>query len=123
MKNGGTWTRLVLACAIALSLVSSIAQAGGNKVVIKNKTDWEIHHLFLSPVEVEKWGPDQLGDEIIAPGKTFELHSIPCDEYDVKLIDEDGDECVVTEVTICSGQEGWIIDNDDLLACEEESGE
>jgi hypothetical protein len=122
-KVGTTCVRVALVGALALSLTPALAEAKGNKVVIKNKTDWEIHHLFLSPTDDEKWGPDQLGDAVIAPGRTFELHSIPCDNYDVKLIDEDGDECVVAEVSICSGQEGWVITNDDLLECEEESGE
>ncbi len=108
-----------LVCAAAL--LASVAEAAGNKVVLKNKSDWEIHHLFLSPTENEKWGADQLGDDVIEPGGTFELHSIPCDSYDIKLVDEDGDECVVADVDICSGQEGWVISNDDLLACEEET--
>ena len=120
MKKVGiasVWIALV--CVVVLA--PAAAQAAGNKVVIKNKTDWEIHHLFLSPTENEKWGPDQLGDHVIAPGGTFELHSIPCDAYDVMLVDEDGDECVVADVDICSGQAGWVISNDDLLECEAES--
>ena len=120
-KVGMASVWIALVCVAALILAPAAAQAAGNKVVIKNKSDWEIHHLFLSPTENEKWGPDQLGDHVIAPGGTFELHSIPCDAYDVMLVDEDGDECVVPEVDICSGQAGWVISNDDLLECEAES--
>jgi hypothetical protein len=109
-------------CAAAL-LVPIAAQADNNSVVIKNKSDWEIHQFFLSPVDTDKWGPDQLGDQVISTGGTFTLHSIPCDSYDVKLVDEDGDECVVPGVDICSGQAGWIISNDDLLDCEGTGGE
>jgi len=103
-------------CAVAL-LVPVTAQAG-NSVVIKNKSDWELHQFFLSPVDTDKWGPDQLGDHVISTGGTFTLNGIPCDSYDVRLVDEDGDECVVPGVDICDGQEGWIITNDDLLDCE-----
>lgn len=109
-----------LACGAVLLLPSS-GEAAKNKVVIKNKSDWEIHHFFLSPTEDEKWGPDQLGDDVIEPGGTFELKSIPCDSYDVMLVDEDGDECIVPEVDICNGTEGWVISNDDLLDCEAET--
>ena len=118
-KVGMASVWIALVCVVVLA--PAAAQAAGNKVVIKNKTDWEIHHLFLSPTENEKWGPDQLGDHVIAPGGTFELHSIPCDAYDVMLVDEDGDECVVADVDICNGQAGWVISNDDLLECEAES--
>jgi len=104
-------------CAVAL-LVPVTAQAAGNTVVIKNKSDWELHQFFLSPVDTDKWGPDQLGDHVISTGGTFTLSGIPCDSYDVRLVDEDGDECVVPGVDICDGQAGWIITNDDLLDCE-----
>jgi hypothetical protein len=33
------------------------------------------------------------------------------------LVDEDGDECVVTEIDIAKSQE-WLIDNRMLLDCE-----
>ena len=108
------------ACVAAL-LIPVAAQAANSSVVIKNKSDWEIHQFFLSPVDTDDWGPDQLGDNVISTGDTFTLKSIPCDTYDVMLVDEDGDECVVPEVDICSGQEGWIINNDDLLDCEAET--
>ena len=102
-------------CAAAL-LVPTFADAASN-VTIKNKSDWSIQHFFLSPVETEEWGPDQLGDEVIGTGDTFTLTGVPCDSYDVRLVDEDGDECVVAEVDICTNN-GWVINNDDLLDCE-----
>lgn len=107
-------------CAVAL-LVPVIAQAQKSSVVVKNKSDWEIHQFFLSPVDTDKWGPDQLGEEVIGTGGTFTLNGVPCDSYDVMLVDEDGDECVVSEVDICSDSQGWVISNDDLLECQAES--
>src|SRR5215213_7417316 len=87
-------------------------------VTIRNKSDWEIHHLFLSPADTDTWGPDQLGEAVISTGGSFMLNSIPCDSYDVRLVDEDGDECIVEAVDICRSSEGWVITNDDLLECE-----
>jgi hypothetical protein len=107
-------------CAVAL-LVSATVQAQKSDVIIKNKSDWEIHQFFLSPVETDKWGPDQLGEDVIGTGGTFTLSGVPCDSYDVMLVDEDGDECVVSEVDICGDNQGWVISNDDLLECEAES--
>lgn len=104
-------------CAVAL-LLPSAAQAAN--VTIKNKSDWSIQNFFLSPVETEEWGPDQLGDEVIGTGDTFTLTGIPCDSYDVRLVDEDDDECIVSEVDICSNG-GWVISNDDLLSCQSET--
>lgn len=108
-------------CAAAL-LVSTFAHAQKSNVTIKNKSDWSIQNFFLSPVDTDDWGPDQLGDEVIGTGGTFTLTGVPCDSYDVRLVDEDGDECIVAEVDICTNN-GWVISNDDLLDCEAETSE
>ena len=42
----------------------------------------------------------------------------PCDDYDVKLVDEDGDSCVVGGVTLCADSDAWVITDEDLLACQ-----
>jgi hypothetical protein len=94
------------------------AQPAGS-VKITNRSDWEIHHLYLSPTSTDDWGPDQLQDAVLGTGESFTLTGVPCDSYDVKLVDEAGDECVVVDVAICGAGEGWVIRNADLLACQE----
>ena len=120
--------RTAILCGVAmLGLtvfgIPAEAYAAAKKASVKvvNKSDWEIHNFFLSSSEEDEWGPDQLGEDVVGTGESFTLKSIPCDTYDVKLIDEDGDECVVSEVDVCGGQEGWIITNDDLLECQAET--
>jgi hypothetical protein len=118
-KVSVTLAGVVLATIAALALPTTVAAASDNSVIhIKNKSDWEIHHLFLSPSDQDHWGPDQLGDKVIGVGGSFELHKVPCNTWDVKLIDEDGDECVINDVDICASKEGWVITNDELLDCE-----
>lgn len=97
--------------------------AAGKKATVKvvNSSDWQIDHFFLSSSDDEEWGEDQLGDDVIGTGESFELRSIPCDTYDVMLVDEDGDECVVEAVDICGGKEKWVITNKILLGCQEAS--
>ena len=114
--------KVFLAGVVGYSLLPSSSPALAQKrasVKVSNKSDWEIHHLFLSSVTEEEWGPDQLGDEVISMGGSFTLKNIPCDSYDVKLVDEDGDECVVEGVDLCGGSEGWVITNKDLLGCQQ----
>lgn len=108
-----------LAIAVLLAGFAIPAAAVEVDVVLINKSDWDIHHLFLSPTSDDDWGSDQLGEHVLeAGGGQFTLTGVPCSEFDVKLIDEDGDECVVPEVPICGDDEKWVITNDDLLACE-----
>ncbi|MBD8528001.1 hypothetical protein [Pseudomarimonas arenosa] len=106
-----------VAAALVIGLAFT-ALAASSKVKIINQSDWEIHQLFLSPVDEEDWGPDQLGDQVIGSGASFTLTGIPCDEYDVQLVDEDGDECVVGGVALCGDRENWVITNEDLLTCQ-----
>lgn len=116
---------LGVAVILAIGAIGATAVAQdelASTVTIVNDSDWAIHYLYLSPTSDNEWGPDQLGDEVIAPnGGTFELHSIPCDTYDVKLVDEDGDECVVGAVDLCLDDDVWHITSAKLLACQSET--
>ncbi len=115
MRNLLRW----VAPALLAAALPAAAFAAKANVKITNRSDWDIHHFYLSSVDEEKWGPDQLGDEVIASGDSFTLQGVPCDEYDIKLIDEDGDECVIGGVDICGQHQSWTITSKDLLQCED----
>jgi hypothetical protein len=105
--------------AVALAPMTE-ARAGTktSNVKIVNKSQWSIDRLYLSPTDTDAWGPDQLADAVIEPNKSFTLNKIPCDTFDVKLVDEDGDECVVPDVDLCKSNETWEITSKDLLKCQ-----
>lgn len=107
---------------LALAVLAPVAQAAKKAdVTIVNKSDWTIEELYLSPNDEDSWGPDQLKQHVIEPGESFKLTQIPCGTWDVKLVDEDGDECVVAGVDICANSETWTISSKDLLRCQQES--
>ena len=115
-----TLAKAALAATVLLVLAIP-ALAAPKKVSVKviNASSWDVHHMFLSPASEEHWGPDQLGNNIIATGGgSFTLNGIPCDTYDIKVVDEDGDECVIAEVDLCNQNAYWKITDDDLLECE-----
>lgn len=98
---------------------ASVRSVMPTEFMIVNKTEWTFTHLFVSPSNARKWGPDQLGSRrVIAPGGSFTINNIPCGLYDVKVIDEDGDECVVEEVAMCRTHTHWEVTNELLAACE-----
>ena len=119
-----TWAVGILA-GFGWLVASDAVQAESKKAAVKivNKSDWEIHEFYLSPAGPgDDWGPDQLKKAVIAEKTgTFTLQQIPCDTYDVKLVDEEGDECEVLNVDICGGAETWTISNDKLLKCQKET--
>ena len=105
-------------CAFAAIPRHSNALQEKAEFMIDNKSDWDIHHLYLSSTDEEQWGPDQLGNKVLASGTSFTLHSIPCDKYDMKVVDNDGDACVIPDITMCKDHTHWNLTNKELLNCE-----
>ncbi len=117
--------RVCLALTLGLCALSSNAFAEGVKVKFTNKSDFSIHHIFLSEVKENDWGPDQLGDgdtDTIEPGDSFTLTDISPNKYDIKIVDEDKDECVVGGVTVAAS-ETVVLTNKDLVGCQVASAE
>ena len=109
---------LSVAIAATMFFISSHAQA--LSLSIENQSEWEIHELYFSPVDQTTWGPDQLSDKIIESGSTFTLKKIAADDYDMKIVDEDGDSCVVRGVDF-SESEHFVLTDKLLLGCEKNS--
>lgn len=99
---------------LALALACSSAYAA--KFVISNESNWDIHRLYVSSSDASEWGEDQLEDDILQSGQTLTLSGVACDDYDVKMVDEDGDVCELRNVNMCGGEE-WTITNETLLNC------
>ena len=104
----------VLLCAI--SLPAFAARSATVKVI--NQSKWEIHHIYLSSSDDSEWGEDQLDEDILVKGDSLTLTNIPCDLYDIKVVDEDGDECVIEQVDLCGDNSYWKITDKELLECE-----
>lgn len=104
--------------AIVLLLPVQADAADLATVKILNKSKWDIHHFYLSPADSDDWGPDQLGDDVLESGSSFTLTDIECDLWDIKVVDEDGDECEIRGVALCDEDAVWRITDDELLECE-----
>lgn len=107
-----------VALFLAAILVSASAfAAGDSRITVRNRSSWEIQELYLSAVDANAWGPDQLGLEVIEKGRSTSLADIPCDSYDVRVVNEDGDECVIGGAVLCADHDDWTLTNDDLTGC------
>lgn len=101
--------------AVGLSLFA--AHAFAETINIENKSSWEIHEIYFSPSSQEDWGDDYLGQKVLKPGMTLTLKGIKPGKWDVRLVDEDEDECIVKNQKI-STSEKFSINDDDLLGCQ-----
>jgi hypothetical protein len=109
----------------AVVVVAAIGLAGAahaqksSKVTVINKSDWTLVEFYMAPSDSDDWGPDQLKDNIIEPGENFTLSGIPCNTWDLRLVDEEEDECIVEAVDLCKDNATWTITNKTLAACVE----
>ncbi len=113
MKKFGFFSFLAIAIYMLASTASVQAQA---LLTIQNNSDWDIYYIYISKSTDSSWGDDLLGSEVLYSGssKKFSFHD--AGEYDIKLIDEDDDECIIFKQWL-DGKETWYIENDELLEC------
>ena len=60
----------------------------------------------------------QDGVPITAKDVKFTLNKIPCNTYDIKVVDEDGDECIITGEKFCGNAATWDLTDEELLSCQ-----
>jgi hypothetical protein len=114
-------TRLALALCVGVPVIAAVSPAHADKVniTIKNSSDWTLEELYLSPSKQEDWGPDQLAEKVVKPGESFTLTGVPGGRaMDLKVVDEDGDECVVGKEKFAANTT-YTITSQDLLDCQE----
>ncbi len=77
----------------------------GKKIKIVNKSDFDIHHIYITGNNNASWGEDILGngeDDYLAKGETQEIELPDCGNWDVKIVAADGKECIVYDVALCA---------------------
>jgi hypothetical protein len=87
-------------------------------VNIVNNSNKVIRNVYLSHVDVDDWGANQLSEgATIAPGQSYSLGNLACDRQQVKVIGEDQDGCFVSTVVNCGDNATWTITNDTARDC------
>ncbi|MBB1089394.1 hypothetical protein H4F99_12990 [Lysobacter sp. SG-8] len=104
-----------LLAALLLALAPA-APVGATELKITNNSMWDIYYVYVSRSSNSEWGNDQLDDKVLDAGETWRLTNIQCDTYDVKLVDEDDDTCIIPKVKLCWNTH-WELDNDAWLGC------
>lgn len=109
---------LVGALTLAAALVPTMATAqnGTRTFTVFNYSHYRIDHMYVSPIGYRTWGGDRLGRNYLYPNQRADMY-VARIQYDVMLIDQDGDRCVVPNVDFRYG-ESWTITDDVLVLCE-----
>jgi hypothetical protein len=105
-------------CALAAFSRASTASTTSTSVNIVNNSNSEIRNVYLSHVDVDDWGANQLAEgATIAPGASSALNNLVCDQQQVKVIAEDSDGCFLSTVVTCGNSSTWTITNDTAKDC------
>lgn len=102
----------------ALSGLAARAQSNDNEnrvVKVINRASDPIYHLYISNVDENSWGPDQLGYfEWIG---TNRYRNFNMDDgtghclYDIKAVLSDGREAIQSHFNVCSSSSFSVVDN------------
>lgn len=117
-------SNLHLAFALAsLTIVGCAAESDpdpidpGSNLTIQNDSSFTFIEINLAPIDSPTFGPDLLGAEVLDPGDRLEISDIDCDVYDIRVIDETGDMCILDSVDLCLDNAVWRIDDTELAIC------
>jgi len=115
--NRNFWRLATLSITLFALTALSSARTATTSVNIVNNSNKEIRNVYLSHVNLDDWGSNQLGDAIISPGQSFALNNVACDQQQVKVVAEDQDGCFLSTVISCGDSASWTITNDSARDC------
>jgi hypothetical protein len=81
-----------------------------SSLLVRNRSDFEIHEMYVTPVDSSTWGPNLLGGDVLLPDEQMYI-GLECGTYDAMLIDETGLACEVNAIDLCYDDADWIIRN------------
>ena len=102
--------RLIVALCLAVIVAGSVAllARGNQDFVLVNKTGLTIEELYISPANDNEWGEDVLGVDVLKTGQKvtikFSHKETEC-MWDLKIVDEDGDDIVWQDINLCKASE------------------
>lgn len=114
--------KILLLLALICAFVASLSNAAGSdasitkpimSIAVTNDSSRDIHHLYISPVDRDAWGPDLLTEgTVVKPGQTFAVTDVSCAGNEIKIIAEDRQGCFVYGIVGCAqASTGWTITN------------
>ena len=117
LLNSKIYFRVLMLVAMLSTLTPlSATTAPPLTINVVNNSGWEIRRLYLSPVDNDNWGPDQLNESSISPGATRSLN-VSWDQSTVKLVAEDQDGCFMYTTVEATGNPVWTITSDTTRNC------
>jgi hypothetical protein len=84
---------------------------------LNNASGFDLYHIYLTSSDDGNWGHDLLGSDVLTSPGAVDIVNIVAGEHDLKLVDEDGDDCVRMRVKFFQDK-AINITSDWLIGCE-----
>ena len=107
--------KLLTSLALVLSVASGCVVADSS-LLVSNRSDFEIHEMYVTPIDSATWGPNLVGD-VLLPGESMYI-GLACGTYDAMLVDDTGAVCEVSNLDLCYDDADWIIRNNSCAVFE-----
>lgn len=127
MKMNGLRVVALTILISTLAMVAALSRASVAKasralplmsITVTNNSGRDMHHLYLSPVDREAWGPDLLNETVLRSGQSFTINDVTCPGLEIKVIAEDREGCFAYGVVSCSqASTGWTLTSDTPKDC------
>jgi hypothetical protein len=108
---------MIRALVASVSLLALVMPAWAVDLILINKSQYIVKELYVSPSKSKKWGPELLGDKAVGTDQQFTITNIPVGVYDLKIVDNDDDSCVVSDVSF-SDHSTWTLTDAIVENCE-----
>jgi hypothetical protein len=106
---------LVTAWSTSFSKASTIATSTAVNIV--NGSSRDIRNVYLSHVDADDWGNNQLGESVIAASQSFTLTISSWDQQQIKVVAEDQEGCFLSTVVTSGSNSTWTVSNDTARDC------
>jgi hypothetical protein len=87
-------------------------------LTVVNKSKYVIKELYVAPTKSKKWGTEQLREHSIGINQSFTLRNIPVGVYDLKVVDQDDDSCVASNISFSDNDKEWTLTDVIIENCE-----
>lgn len=86
-------------------------------ITVHNRTGYALFHMYLSAPTRNAWSEDHTHNHTFHDGTTLALRGVSCGRYDIRLLDEDGDECILRDQSVCGEHGGLTLNGAELATC------
>ena len=101
----------------SLAFVALIVPASAFDLVVVNKAETSIiHKLYIAPAKSDKWSEDKLQNQTVAKNGKFTIRDLAAGAYDLKVVDDDDDSCVFSNINIDQNKE-WKLTDINMIKC------